>query len=189
MKLRKSPPVTVVVVNGEPRAGKDTFINNVSAMLRSRRVPVDSFSSIDPVREMLQGAGFDLDAKTEADRKLLAVIGDAVQEHSNWRTNKCIEQIDWFRWNNHRKGVFFLHIREPKNIALVQAGLAQGISMITVFIESTRSHKIMSNAADAGVRNMKYHHVIQNNGTLGDFSNAAARFVSDVLLRSNTSAD
>ena len=186
MNFRKKhrPVTTVVVVNGEPRAGKDTFINNAATFLRAARVPVDSYSSIDPVRDLLHGAGFDLRAKTEADRKLLAVIGDAVQEHSEWRTGKCLEHVEWFHLSNHRSpGVFFLHIREPHNIELVRDKLSGDIRMVTVFIESVRSEKVTSNAADAGVRDMDYMHTIRNDGTLADLSNAAAQFVRVTLLQ------
>ena len=174
--------IHVIVVNGQPRAGKDTFIEMVTSSLQSRGVHVDSFSSIDPVRDMLSGAGFNLRRKTEADRKLLAVVGAAMEEHSSWRTSRCIDEIRFFKFTRFN-GVFFLHVREPAIISNIRLNLPSETKLSTVFIESTRAEDVTSNAADAGVRGMTYDLTIHNNGTLDDLRRVAEEYAMALAVK------
>lgn len=176
----------VVIVNGRPRAGKDTFIDMVSMFARNGGKTVRSFSSIDPVRDMLRQAGFNLDRKTPKDRKLLAIVGDAVQEHSFWRTDQCIEAIVKLHREAQGRGVMLLHIREPKNIGIIRQWCESGlfVSVSTVFIDSDRAETVASNAADAEVEDMEYDVRITNHGTLEDLNTKALAFCNHVLLGS-----
>ena len=69
----------VIFINGRPRAGKDTLVSMMAHHAMRAGLSVGSFSSIEPVKAMLLAAGIDTSSKTEADRKLLATIGDALQ--------------------------------------------------------------------------------------------------------------
>lgn len=173
----------VIVVNGLPRAGKDTFIGMVTESLQSKGLPVIAFSSIDPVRDMLTKAGFDLSGKTEADRRLLSLVGEAVEEHSRWRTMRCIDLIELFSVQFGGLGVLFLHIREPKNIEIVRSMcdfLFNRVKFITVYLDSIRAETITSNASDAGVLEMQYDRKIFNNGSLADLRKGAALFADEI---------
>lgn len=175
----------IIIINGHPRAGKDTFIGFMEKHLRAHDIGCRSFSSIDPVRDMLGAYGFDLSQKTEADRKLLAVVGSAVEEHSNWRTEQCIAEALSAHIHTRGNTVVFLHIREPENIAKVrswveQEGSVLGISIATVFLRSDRSEKVKSNSADGGVGDMAYDHYVTNHGSLLDLDNTAAAFLRDI---------
>lgn len=173
----------IIIVNGKPRAGKDTFISHLTTILRRRSIHVDAFSSIDPVRDMLTAAGFDLRWKTEADRRLLAVVGQAVEDHSQWRTHQCLVRINDFAFSIHdaSRSVMFLHIREPKNIDTIKAASAQFYPCLTVFLESDRAENVTSNTADAGVADMIYDHTFQNNGTIEDLYLVAEAFVTQLF--------
>jgi len=70
---------TVVIVNGHPRAGKDTAVDFLEVMLGEAGHNVMRYSSIDPVREALSHIGVDTSAKTEADRAVLVEVGMALQ--------------------------------------------------------------------------------------------------------------
>ena len=179
----------VVVVNGRPRAGKDSFIAACEQHLGREGVSFASFSSIDPIRDILSAAGVDVSEKTEADRKLLAVMGDALEEHSSYRTHRCIAEIMEFHHANGPESVFFLHIREPYNIRKVMRGIAQtrmgqNIEFTTILIKSKRELAINSNRADANVGEMAYDEVIHNDGTLGDLHILAGQCVKNLLRRS-----
>ena len=170
----------VIIVNGKPRAGKDTLI----ALMREM-VPCASheFSSIDPVRRMLN-KHVDLSRKTEADRKLLATVGDAMEAHSGFRTAACLDEVSLF-FMARRAGLFFCHIREPHHIAtLSRAWRLQGIKVTTVLLRSIRAEDVQSNPADAGVEKMRYDRTIENNGTLVDLRDAARAFLVDLDLLS-----
>lgn len=175
----------VFIVNGKPRAGKDGLIGFMQEHLRAAGVPTVAFSSIDPVRDLLSGAGFDVSAKTEADRKLLADVGSAVEEHSNWRTNRCIDEIVDFYCGAGQNGVFFLHMREPKNIETMRAwimdkGLKQAITMTTIKLRSYRAEGISSNTADASVDQMVYDYTLSNDWTLDYLRDVAKLFLKEI---------
>lgn len=173
----------VFFINGLPRAGKDTFVGMVSAILEQCGVPVGTFSSIDPVRDMLSSAGFDLSQKTEADRKLLSIVGAAVEEHSNWRTKLTVDFVTGFEaafpTNAHFDvggGVVFLHVREAENIKAIATELwKNGIMSETILVKSLRSEEPKSDA-DRDVLNTEYDIEVENNGTLIDLMKKAVRF-------------
>lgn len=166
----------VIIVNGPPRAGKDTLIRFMKSILPCASA---EFSSIDPVREML-GRAVDLSQKTEADRKLLATVGDALEEHSFFRTHACMEAAGLF-FAARYYGVFFCHIREPRHIIrLKRAWKLQGIAVTTVLLQSTRAEMITSNPADAGVFGMKYDVELRNDGAPDDLEATARSFLVDL---------
>lgn len=159
---------TTIIVNGFARAGKDSFVAACKLHLNFD-IMVSSFSSIDPVRDLLKRSGIDTSAKTEADRKLLALVGAALEEHSNWRTNSCVDFItdaELDRWHD-QKAVVFLHIREPENIQKVIAGIkAKKLGDVhTVLIRGPREVQA-DNIADKAVLDMRYDDVLHNNSTL-----------------------
>jgi len=173
--------IHVIIVNGKPRAGKDTFIKMMSNALREQGIDVDTFSSIDPVRWMLTMAGLDLTAKTEADRKLLAVVGAELEEHCGFRTNRSYSQVEQFAAVHQRSlGVFFLHMREPALIEKMRQML-HWADLTTVFIESDRAENVTSNSADAGVQGMTYDHVLSNSGTLDDLREVARELLATIV--------
>lgn len=155
---------TILVVNGPPRAGKDSSVDMMQRILDEHGTPSKSFSSIQPIKDLLAPL-VDLSAKTLADRKLLSVVGDALQEHSQFRTNAALA-----RMHAKRDGsVFFLHIREPDLIELLrQECLSYGWRFERVFVESNRAEDVQNNPSDANVATGEYDHRLYNNGTLAE---------------------
>lgn len=171
----------VVAINGKPRAGKDTCVQLMASHLASLNIASRAYSSIEPVKSMLRDY-VDLRGKTEADRKLLAVVGNALQEHSAFRTGNVLFTIEDF-FNSERVGVFFLHMREPDLIEVVKRKVElRGIRFIRLYVESNRSENITSNEADAGVEGGEYEVTIVNNGTMQELSRACVEFLSNHLL-------
>lgn len=166
----------IVVVNGYPRSGKDTFI----AMLRDAAAcPTEEFSSIDPVRQLLSQV-VDVSGKTEADRKLLATVGDALEEHSRFRTEACLGAAALF-FRTRKHGIFFCHIREPRHILhLRRLWRATAFTVTTVLIVGRRAQRVTSNPADAGVFQMQYDRTVTNDGTLADLRRKAEDFLVDL---------
>ncbi|MBI1620043.1 hypothetical protein [Aquamicrobium zhengzhouense] len=155
---------TIIVVNGKPRAGKDTAVEMMRCILWDQQIHTTSFSSIQPIKDLLAPVA-DLSAKTPADRKLLSVVGDALQEHSQFRTNAALGQMHAMRDGS----VFFLHIREPDLIELLrQECLSYGWRFERVFVESNRAEDVQNNPSDANVATGEYDHRLYNNGTLAE---------------------
>ena len=170
--------VTTIIVNGFARAGKDSFVDACIDHLETNQIRCEAFSSIDPVRWLLQNdAGLDLSAKTPADRKLLADVGAALEQHSNWRTNRCLDFIKDFDLGGD--DVVFLHIREPENIAKVIGGIIDGGlgNNHTLLLRSPR--EIMpDNVADNAVLGMIYDDTLHNDGDLDALSILAGHYLA-----------
>lgn len=162
--------IKVYVVNGEPRSGKDTFIDFMMLILNDAGVPVSQFSSIDPVRGMLNDLDtVDISGKSPEDRKLLSVVGEALQEHSSFKTGMSFNHISAFSRSipDEETGVFFLHMREPDLIERMKSGLLPDKSLTTIKVVSKRSESVKNNSSDAGVHDMVYDLIVENNGSRG----------------------
>jgi hypothetical protein len=170
----------VIVINGKPRAGKDTAVMFMKAHLTHWGIPSCAFSSIDPVKDLLNPI-VDLSLKTEGDRLLLASVGDALQTHCQFRTKRAMYEInDFFRTTE--RGVFFLHMREPALIAKMKCDCAEeGLELISVLLRSDDADDVRSNAADAGVYDGDYDREFSNNGSLNTLSQSCHALIKDIL--------
>ena len=166
---------TVILINGRPRTGKDTVVNLMCNALMERGYMAEAFSSIDPIKALL-GSVIDLSQKTEADRILLSEVGDALEKHSAFRTNRCI----WFAEDVFRESenaVVFLHVREPENIQKLRTTfLAKGINVVRLLVVSARGIDVDSRA-DQVAGTGRYDLMIVNNGTLDDLKATCVRTV------------
>ena len=171
---------TVILINGRPRTGKDTVVNFMCNALMERGYMAEAFSSIDPVKAML-GAVVDLSQKTEADRILLSEVGDALEKHSAFRTNRCI----WFAEDVFRaseNAVVFLHVREPENIEKLRATfLAKGVNVVRLLVVSDRGIDVDSRA-DQVAGTGEYDLAIRNNSTLGVLKACCWNALSEMRL-------
>ena len=172
---------TVIILNGKPRSGKDTAIKMMQDLLMVAKVPVEWFSSIDPVRDMLTNAKFDLSQKTQADRDLMAEVGDAVEKHSGYRSKMCVFKVLDFFEAHPDSAVMFLHVREKLVIDRVKqmlAGWPTGpYAVTTIFLNSPHGIDVTSNAADRDVHLVDYDHQIDNTGSLDDLARACDRML------------
>lgn len=161
----------IFIVNGKPRAGKDTF-----AQILNEYMDVYKYSSVTKVKEIAKQCGW-TGAKEERDRKFLHELKMLTSAYSDMSYNDVIEEIDKFKKGELDADIFVVDVREPEDIdRLVKATKA-----FTIFIENNRVPSITSNAADANVENYRYDFVIQNNGTLEDFEGNIKLFI-EVLM-------
>ncbi|AEG53141.1 hypothetical protein [Sinorhizobium meliloti] len=168
---------TVIVVNGKPRAGKDTSIEFMKQACAREELETHEFSSIDPVRSALHSLGIDTTAKTENDRAALSEIGDTLERYYSFRTEKCTVQINVAFAAG--VDVFFLHMREPALIEKLAAMTPWPVRK--VYIDADRAENVTSNASDTGTwRERFYDHVIRNNGTLDDLRQECSKFLLEI---------
>lgn len=167
----ESRPNLVVFLNGDARSGKDTVAAMMAEQLEARGWKAEAVSSIEPVRAMLTLAGIDVTAKTEKDRFLLSEIGDRVEEHSNFRSDFCVETyIDGERAarQEDKPYALILHTREPETIHKIAFKLRhENVETHTLFVAG-RGTPISSNKADSKVRNMDYDMELLNDASLED---------------------
>ena len=162
----------VFIVNGKPRAGKDTF-----AMILNRYVNVYKYSAVTKVKEIATLCGWG-GQKEERDRKFLHELKMLTSEYSDMSYQDVVNEIEKYRNGEIEADVFVVDVREPEEIER----LAKEVGAITVFIENNNVPAIMSNAADANVENYEYDFVIRNNGTMKEFEDEIKIFMEFLMM-------
>ena len=162
----------VFVVNGKPRAGKDTF-----AMILNRYMDVYKYSSVTKVKEIATLCGWD-GQKEERDRKFLHELKMLTSEYSDMSHQDVVNEINKYRNGEIEADVFVVDVREPEDIKR----LVEEVGAITVFIENNNVPAITSNAADANVENFEYDFVIPNNGTMKEFEDEIKLFMEFLMM-------
>lgn len=162
----------VFIVNGKPRAGKDTF-----AMILNRYMNVYKYSAITKVKEIATLCGWD-GQKEERDRKFLHELKMLTSEYSDMAYQDVVNEIKKYRNGEIEADVFIVDVREPEEIER----LAKEVGALTVFIENNNVPAITSNAADANVENYEYDFVVPNNGTMNDFEEEIKLFMEFLMM-------
>ena len=162
----------VFIVNGKPRAGKDTF-----AEILNRYMKVYKYSAVTKVKEIATLCGWD-GQKEERDRKFLHELKMLTTEYSDMSYQDVVNEINKYRNGEIRADVFVVDVREPEEIKR----LVEEVGAITVFIENDNVPAITSNAADANVENFEYDFVIPNNGTLKEFEDEIKIFMEFLMM-------
>ena len=162
----------VFIVNGKPRAGKDTF-----AMILNRYMNVYKYSAITKVKEIATLCGWD-GQKEERDRKFLHELKMLTSEYSDMAYQDVVNEIKKYRNGEIEADIFIVDVREPEEIER----LAKEVGALTVFIENNNVPAITSNAADANVENYEYDFVVPNNGTMNDFEEEIKLFMEFLMM-------
>lgn len=177
----------LIVVNGYARSGKDTAVKFIRDDAYHRQMLTGSVSSIDPIADMLRGAGilFDRHDLKPKDRDLLAEVGSAVEKHSFFRTDYVIHRArEFFLSAQDRAALMFVHMREPENIKRVRTLSDQaGWSFNTVFVSRPGIERITSNVADTSVEQMSYDMTLHNDGTLDDLRARCSTLLNTIMKR------
>ena len=156
----------IVIINGSGGVGKDTFVDLVDSIMRSKRI-----SSVDKVKEAASLLGWD-GRKEEKDRKFLSdvkLLSVSYSDHPYQYMSTSIEEF----LNDKKHCILFLMIREPEEIAKVR----DAFGAITLLIKNTNIPSINSNMADANVGAFVYDYIVDNSGSLEDLSDKAWDFV------------
>lgn len=166
----------VFIVNGKPRAGKDTF-----AEMLNEFVKVHKYSSVTKVKALALDMGWD-GGKSEKDRKFLSDLKMLTTEYSDMSFKDICEEVEKFMsgaYDVYNRNVMLIDIREPKEIARA----VKAFGAVTIFIDNCNVEEVLSNSADANANiwSYSYDYIIPNNGTLDDFRNTIRKFYNDVI--------
>ena len=163
----------IIIVNGKPRAGKDTF-----ALLLNKLEPVYKYSIIDKVKAMALGCGWK-GGKTEKDRKFLSDLKKLTTDYSDMSYNDVIDKATEFYCDEIKERILLIDMREAEDIDRAKYDM----NAITVFIKNDNVESITSNEADANVENYEYDYYIENNGTIKDFETNIKVFYFNIALK------
>lgn len=176
----------IIVVNGAPRAGKDTFCEMVQKIMEERVGPYSCriISTVDFVKEVAKFCGWN-GQKTPKDRKFLSDLKDVLIQWDDVPYKDIIgsyigcKEI-WKQFGyDEKKCLYFIMCREPKEIQKFVDRIGARTLIVRRFsVEGWPT----SNPADAGVHRYKYDTYIYNNGTLEELKEYANRF-TDFFLK------
>ena len=155
----------VIIVNGYPRAGKDTFVNFIIELVDCKVIEHSTIAFSKYIAELMGWNGI----KSIHSREMLSDL----KAFANKWFDKSFKDMTHLIEHNYQKDVFVVfHIREPKEIERISKWCKKrSINIKTVFINGDRSEINQTNDSDLNVDNYKYDIYINNNGTLKDYKN------------------
>ena len=176
----------VFIVNGKPRAGKDTF-----AEILNRYMKVYKYSSVTKVKEIATLCGWD-GKKEERDRKFLHELKMLTSEYSDLAYNDVLNEIEKYRRGEIEADVLLVDIREPEEIKKLINALtgfeSMGIDVISLLVirksgEDTPNQPAETRRSDdeALINSYEYDVTINNDEDLIKLQELAAEFVDKLL--------
>ena len=168
----------LLVVNGHPEAGKDTFVDFCLDYLKGRSRKV---STIDFCKELASDLGWNGE-KTPLDRWFLANLKRLLTVWKDIPYKETIKEIKAFEnvmnfYGYGDKSYVFVMCREPEEIERFK----KEFNAQTILIQRDSMKNIeYSNEADRDVDNLTYDYIIRNDGDLELLQNKAKVFV-DIL--------
>lgn len=161
----------IYIVNGKPRAGKDTF-----AELLSKHCRVFKYSSVDKVKKIAAQCGWD-GGKTEKDRKFLSDLKKITTEFNDMAYDDVAAKVAYFLKTDFFD-VMLIDIREPDEIERA----IEGYGAEAVYIQNINVPSVETNSSDANVDRFVYDIIVPNNGTLKDFDEVVQKFYEMFVL-------
>lgn len=165
---------TVVIINGAGESGKGTFVKFCRDILLPYRIFVNNISSIDQVKEVAAGLGWD-GKKDDEGRKFLSDLKDLSTEYNDGPLLYMIEQVEGIGLEH--KSLIFLDIREPLEIRKAK----EVFNAITVLLRRA-DPLTFTNHADRNVENYDYNYVIENppGTTFKELKQKAREFLQEI---------
>jgi hypothetical protein len=178
----------VIIINGTPTAGKDTFINFAAKYCNAEEsTNIFNISSVDLIKEMLVGFGWNGE-KTDDIREIISKIKQIWINAQNGATMFLINNIiNIHAQHQAEDNIIFCHVREPEEIdKLYQAFKGfdiVGIDVMTLFIVRKGIDIASTNDADNidVIFNYHYDTVIKNDGDLAQLEEKAIDFIDGLL--------
>lgn len=169
----------VFVINGFPGSGKDTFVELVAEIMKSRGLGyVRNYHSSDMVKGVFKHLGWD-GKKTPEIRNFMAEV---IEGSNNLFDTAFKEALRLYvaLEKEGTQGILFIHERKPVNIArLCNTFKAKSILIERGTPEFTED--LPTNKADREVLDYTYRIHIDNNGSLGDLRIKAVTFIKEEI--------
>ena len=176
------------IINGNPTAGKDTFIQyfeNYLSINYGYSLQVKNLSSVDLVKHVAVMLGWNGEKTPEA-RNFLSDMKDSWTAYNDGPFNYIKNEVLAGEQN-----IYFAHLREPSEIEKLHnyfESSNENVMSIPIFIK--RDIQVdATNHADNNVANYAYHHYITNNGTLENLQEKANVFAEEMIQQIFSSAN
>jgi len=170
----------VIIVNGYPRSGKDTFCD-----FANDEYNCINYSTVDTVKEIATMMGWD-GTKTPENRAMLSALKDFTTEWFDMTFKEMInliqDEINYAEILEDEVDFIFLHIREPKEIIRIKDWCTErSINCFLVCIQRNEMVGEQSNHADSDVYFIQYDSYINNNSSLDEFKEATHNYLDSII--------
>lgn len=179
----------VIIINGAPQAGKDTFIQLASDYCNMNEIAnVLNISSVDPIKDVLRSFGWDGE-KTEDTRDIMARIKQLWISAQNGPTMFLMNNIIQYHIaHTGEDNIIFCHVREPEEIKklvdIISGMNVIGIDIMTMFVvrnNNTYDHsKCDSDDVDI-ISQYPYDKTVYNNGDLASYDELICMFINSLF--------
>ena len=183
----------VVIINGKPQSGKDTFCKYAQGYCDDdESANTLIISSVDPLKEMLTQLGWD-GTKTDKIRDMLMDMKQLWVQNQDGPTMFLFNNIlEFHKACTGEDNIVFVHIREPEEIKKLVNALtgfeSMGIDVISLLIirkgrEDTPNQPTETRRSDdeALINRYEYDVTINNDEDLIKLQELAAEFVDKLL--------
>lgn len=191
--MRFTTRTKVVIINGKPQSGKDTFCKYAQGYCDDdESANTLIISSVDPLKEMLTQLGWD-GTKTDKIRDMLMDMKQLWVQNQDGPTMFLFNNIlEFHKACTGEDNIVFVHIREPEEIKKLVNTLtgfeSMGIDVISLLIirkggEDTPNQPAGTRRSDdeALINSYEYDVTINNDGDLIKLQELAAEFVDKLL--------
>lgn len=163
----------ILIINGSGGVGKDTFVNALRDFAE-----VTHISIVEPTKNLARQIGWN-GGKSERDRKFLSDLKMLIDDYNDYNYG-YISNIVRNYLDTPSDGINLLCIDMRERPQIERAKEEFGAE--TVLVKRDSVQHITSNVADAGVFDMEYNYIIENDGTIEDLTRVAKSFVG-LLIR------
>ena len=191
--MRFTTRTKVVIINGKPQSGKDTFCKYAQGYCDDdESANTLIISSVDPLKEMLTQLGWD-GTKTDKIRDMLMDMKQLWIQNQEGPTMFLFNNIlEFHKACTGEDNIVFVHIREPEEIKKLVNALtgfeSMGIDVISLLVirkggEDTPNQPAETRRSDdeALINSYKYDVTINNDEDLIKLQELAAEFVDKLL--------
>lgn len=191
--MRFTTRTKVVIINGKPQSGKDTFCKYAQGYCDDdESANTLIISSVDPLKEMLTQLGWD-GTKTDKIRDMLMDMKQLWVQNQDGPTMFLFNNIiEFHKACTGEDNIVFVHIREPEEIKKLVNALtgfeSMGIDVISLLVirkggEDTPNQPAETRRSDdeALINSYEYDVTINNDEDLIKLQELAAEFVDKLL--------
>lgn len=191
--MRFTTRTKVVIINGKPQSGKDTFCGFAQGYCDDdESANTLIISSVDPLKEMLAQLGWD-GTKTDEIRDMLMCMKQLWVQNQDGPTMFLFNNIlEFHKACTGEDNIVFVHIREPEEVKKLVNALtgfeSMGIDVISLLVvrkggEDTPNQPAETRRSDdeALINSYEYDVTINNDEDLIKLQELAAEFVDKLL--------
>jgi len=173
----------VIIINGFPQAGKDTFVELCKGCIdevypdTSGSVVIRELWASTPAKMALKYMGWDGKTKTPEIRDALCLLKALSESLFDWTMEYLKREMAHVELRHPTVDVVVIHCREPELIAR----LKKEFNAITLFIQRDSCVKYHTNSSDNNVCNYSYDYIVNNNSTIQKLERVAKSWMKEVL--------